>query len=69
MPHTRKQRPSPTQATVVPAGTPDWITPELLADTIATWQPRYGGQLTTDAALEILMDVGQLFEILGTDHG
>ena len=49
---------------VVPAGTPAWITPELLEQTIATWQPYYQQPLTVEGALEILIDVGRLFTVL-----
>ena len=31
---------------VVPAGTPDWITAELIAQTIRVWQPYYAAVLT-----------------------
>ncbi len=38
----------------VPSGAPAWITPELIADTIETWQPYYGKAAqvsSTDAVL------------------
>lgn len=47
-----------------PAGAPAWITPELLADTIETWQPYYGGQLTAMDSLEILLGISQLLDAL-----
>lgn len=48
-----------------PAGSPSWVTAELIADTIATWQPYFREALTTEDALEILQDVGHLIDILG----
>ncbi|MBL9089922.1 MAG: hypothetical protein JNL96_01770 [Planctomycetaceae bacterium] len=63
-------RPSSTTAALPerPAGAPDWITAELLADTVAAWQPHYPQSLTADDALEILLTVGRLFEALGDDE-
>lgn len=43
---------------------PAWITPELIADTIETWQPYYVDRLTADDALEILLNVGAVIETL-----
>lgn len=47
----------------VPAGAPRWVTPELLADTLRVWQPYYGN-LTPQDALSIIMNVGNLFDVL-----
>jgi hypothetical protein len=38
----------------VPPGAPSWITPELIRDTIETWQAHYGKALTGQDALEII---------------
>ena len=48
----------------VPAGAPAWVTPELIANTLDTWQPYYGNSLTSLDALEILMTVTRLFDRL-----
>jgi hypothetical protein len=48
----------------VPAGMPSWITPELIADTIETWQPYSASTLTPDDAVEILQNVGHLADVL-----
>ena len=48
----------------VPPGAPSWVTSELIAQTIETWQPYYRDCLTEQDALDILMSVGRLFEIL-----
>lgn len=48
-----------------PAGSPSWVTAEIIADTIATWQPYFREALTAEDALEILQDVGHLVDILG----
>ena len=49
---------------VVPEGTPPWITPALIRETIATWQPFYRDSITVDDAVKILTNVGRLFEVL-----
>lgn len=49
---------------VVPEGTPTWITPALIRETIVTWQPFYRDSMTVDDAVKILTRVGQLFEVL-----
>ncbi len=54
---------SPLQAIAVPAGAPRWVTPELLADTLRVWQPYYGN-LTPQDALNIIVNVGNLFDVL-----
>ena len=54
---------SPVPALAVPAGAPRWVTPELLADTLRVWQPYYGN-LTPQDALSIILNVGNLFDVL-----
>jgi hypothetical protein len=51
---------------ILPAGAPDWITPELIEATIRTWQPYYEATLTPEEAVTILLDVGRLFEALSS---
>lgn len=51
-------------ALTLPAGLPDWITEELVGQTLAVWEPRYGRQLTIDEAVEILRNVVRLAECL-----
>jgi hypothetical protein len=41
-----------------------WITDELIADTISTWQPFYPHRLTEADAIEILQGVGRLYDIM-----
>jgi hypothetical protein len=48
----------------VPPGSPSWVTSDLIADTIRVWQPYYRTPLTSADALEMIMNVGQLFEVL-----
>lgn len=54
----------------VPAGAPAWVTPELLDQTIRVWQPYYEHTLTAADALEMMLNVGHLFDVLsrGNDH-
>ena len=49
----------------VPPGSPRWITEALLADTIRVWQPYYEKTLTEEDALEMLINVGNLLDVLG----
>lgn len=49
----------------LPPGTPAWVTEELLAQTLETWQPYYEHSLTPHDALEILFSVTELFDRLG----
>ena len=52
----------PIPALAVPAGAPRWVTPELLADTLRIWRPYYGN-LTSQDALAIILNVGNLFDL------
>jgi len=51
---------------VVPAGTPDWITAELIEQTIRVWQPYYETPLTIDDAIDIIRNAGLLFDALSS---
>jgi hypothetical protein len=55
---------SRTDLCSLPAGSPGWVTPELIADTIRVWQPYYRAPLTSEDALGMIMNVGQLFDVL-----
>jgi hypothetical protein len=54
----------------LPAGAPQWVTIELIEHTIRVWQPFYRDQSIPADALEIIMSVGQMVEVLssGGDH-
>lgn len=59
-------RPLPaSHATNKLQGLPDWITPELIQETLAVWQPQYKERLTQRDAVEILLSVGNLIDLLG----
>jgi hypothetical protein len=49
---------------IVPAGAPDWITPELVEATIRTWQPYYAEVLSPEEAVTMIVSVGRLFDAL-----
>jgi hypothetical protein len=49
-------------SSIAPAGMPDWITAELIEKTIQVWQPYYNTPLATDEAVEIIRNVGRLFD-------
>ena len=40
---------------IVPAGTPDWITAELIEQTIRVWQPYYPAMLTPEEAVTMIL--------------
>lgn len=48
----------------VPPGTPHWISAELIAKTIRTWQPYYDEPLTPEEAVAIIRNVGRLVDVL-----
>ena len=43
----------------------DWVTDDLVDETIKTWQPLSKEQLSPDEARSILVSVGQLFDAVG----
>jgi hypothetical protein len=43
---------------------PRWITPELIAQTLETWQPYYAEPLTPEDAVAIIKNVGRLVDVL-----
>jgi hypothetical protein len=47
---------------ILPAGTPGWITPELVEQTIRVWQPYYQAVLTPEDAITMILNTGRLFE-------
>ena len=51
---------------IVPAGSPDWITAELIEQTIRVWQPHYEATLTVDEAITMIMNVGRLYQALSS---
>ncbi|HEY3964096.1 MAG TPA: hypothetical protein VGM05_06040 [Planctomycetaceae bacterium] len=54
------------QPGIVPAGTPDWITPELVEATIRVWQPFYRAILTPEEAVTMILHVGRLYQVLSS---
>ncbi len=59
---TTEERPEPNKRQ---DGLPPWITPNLIRETLRVWSPYYGDRLTERDAIEILLDVGRLFDQLG----
>jgi hypothetical protein len=51
---------------IVPAGTPDWITAELIQATIRVWQPYYEAVLTPEEAVTMIQTVGRLYQALSS---
>ena len=57
----------PTYATAtVPAGAPPWITLELIEHTLRVWQPFYESQLISEDALEIILSVDRVSDLLSS---
>lgn len=53
-------------SSIVPAGAPDWITPELVEATIRVWQPYYADVISPEEAVTMILDVGRLFDALSS---
>jgi len=51
---------------IVLAGAPDWITPELVEATIRVWQPYYEALLTPEDAVTMILNVGRLYQVLSS---
>jgi len=54
------------QPGIVPTGTPDWITGELIEKTIRVWQPYYQATLTPEEAVTMILNVGRLYGVLSS---
>ncbi len=53
---------------IVPAGTPDWITLELIERTIKVWQPYYEQVLSAEEAVTMIRNAGRLFVALSSEN-
>lgn len=42
-----------------------WLSAELISETVEVWQSRYRRTLTSDDAIEILLNVAALADVLG----
>jgi hypothetical protein len=51
---------------IIPAGTPDWITTELVEQTIRVWQPYYQALVTPEEAVTMILHAGRLFQALSS---
>jgi hypothetical protein len=71
MPRSRQkhgcQSPENAPPCIVPAGTPDWITPHLVAETIRVWQPYYNDVITPEEAVTMIRNVGRLYRALSSE--
>jgi hypothetical protein len=52
---------------MIPEGAPAWITPELIALTLHTWQPYYRVPLTPAEACEMILTATELFAVLSRE--
>jgi hypothetical protein len=57
-------QPVPTR---VPAGAPEWVTPELIERTIHIFQHKYNEPLTPENALEMILNTVHLFDWLAEE--
>lgn len=55
------------QSVQVPAGAPTWITAELIEHTLQIWQPFYEEQLIPEQAMEIIMGMGRMVDLLSSE--
>ena len=51
---------------IVPAGTPEWITAELIEATIRVWQPYYADLLSPEEAVTMILTAGRLYQALSS---
>ena len=51
---------------IVPAGTPDWITADLIEQTIRVWQPYYQAVVTPEEAVTMILSAGRLYQALSS---
>ena len=51
---------------ILPAGTPDWITADLIEQTIRVWQPYYGAVISPEEAVTMIQSVGRLYQALSS---
>jgi hypothetical protein len=58
------KEPRGTRAEAMPPGTPDWVTMDLVRETVRVWQPYYSEPISFDGAVTILTRVGRLFAVL-----
>lgn len=58
---------APPEQPALPPGTPDWITVELVRMTLKVWQKHYKEPLSTQDAVTILLNAGQLFGVLARE--
>lgn len=56
--------PSKQPATQLPAATPDWITVELVEQTLRVWQPFYRDALSVEDAIGIIRNAASLMRAL-----
>jgi hypothetical protein len=61
--------PAPSSAHVapglaVPPGLPSWVTKDFIEETIRVWQPASKTPLTQDGAIEIIMNMSRLLDVL-----
>ena len=59
--------PVPAEPTVLPPGTPAWVTIDLVRLTLKVWQKHYAKPLSTQDAVTIVLNAGQLFGVLARE--
>jgi len=53
---------------IVPPGAPSWISAELIAETLRVWQPYYAETLTPIDALDMILNVSRLVDVICADR-
>jgi hypothetical protein len=64
--HQRNGAKAEDAKSIRPAGTPDWITAELVEQTIRVWQPFYREVVTPEEAVTMILNVGRLYDVLSS---
>lgn len=67
-PTTQAATEAPTERPVtLPAGTPEWVTVDLVRLTLKVWQKHYREPLSIQDAVTIVLNAGQLFGVLSRE--
>lgn len=58
---------APAERVVLPAGTPAWVTVDLVLLTLKVWQRHYRQALSVEDAVTIVLNAGRLFSVFGRE--
>lgn len=58
---------APAEHVVLPAGTPAWVTVDLVLLTLKVWRKHYREALSVEDAVTIVLNAGRLFSVFGRE--